>query len=163
MPVIFVVYLVYKLKIQGEDIKCIYKMVLPLNKFIFSTSKNSSQRDPFGVPEGPRRGSCLILSRGLIRSKFNFFLRGRRVVAGTKYSSIFGTVNTKSYYSTSCTPYIHPQFVTGVSDAESSFFITFIKSNKYSLPPRGGPSGYPEWGPFEGRLYYTAQFSIKFT
>ena len=55
------------------------------------------------------------------------------VVAGTNYSNKLGSVTTKNFYSTSCTPSIHPEYVTGVSDAESSFFITFIESSKYSL------------------------------
>ena len=50
----------------------------------------------------------------------------------TNNSTKLGTTTTKNFYSTSCI-LIHPQFITGVSDAEASFFITFVKSNKYSL------------------------------
>lgn len=40
-----------------------------------------------------------------------------------------GTFTTRNY-STNSTSTLDPQFITGFSDAESSFFITFIKSTK---------------------------------
>ena len=61
------------------------------------------------------------------RSKFNNLVS--YVAVGSKYSNRLGTFVTRSY-STYCTSSLHPQFITGISDAESSFFITFIKSNK---------------------------------
>ena len=57
------------------------------------------------------------------RSKFNNLVS--YVAVGSKYSNRLGTFVTRSY-STYCTPSLHPQFITGISDAESSFFITFI-------------------------------------
>jgi hypothetical protein len=47
----------------------------------------------------------------------------------SKFSNKLGTMGIRSY-STNYTSSLHPQFITGISDAESSFFITFLKSNK---------------------------------
>lgn len=49
--------------------------------------------------------------------------------AGSKSFNKFGTLGARNY-STNSTSSLHPQYITGFSDAESSFFITFIKSNK---------------------------------
>lgn len=61
---------------------------------------------------------------------------------GSKMKNLVGYAGSKSFtklvttksatrnYSTNSTSSLHPQFITGFSDAESSFFITFIKSNK---------------------------------
>lgn len=51
--------------------------------------------------------------------------------AGSRSLNKLGTSTTRNY-STNFTSSLHPQFITGFSDAESSFFITFIKSNKSS-------------------------------
>jgi hypothetical protein len=48
---------------------------------------------------------------------------------GSKSFNKLGSLTTRNY-STNSTSSLHPQFITGFSDAESSFFITFIKSNK---------------------------------
>lgn len=58
------------------------------------------------------------------RSKIN----NLRVCAGSKSFNKLGTLGTRNY-STNSTSF-HPQYITGFSDAESSFFITFIKNNK---------------------------------
>lgn len=65
------------------------------------------------------------------RSKFNNLVG--YVAAGSKYSNKLGTLvspRSERNYSTHCTSSLHPQFITGISDAEASFFITFLKSNK---------------------------------
>src|ERR1700712_3359875 len=64
------------------------------------------------------------------RSKLNTLVS----YAGSRSFNKLGT-STSRNYSTNSTSSLHPQFITGFSDAESSFFITFIKSNK-------SPTGY---------------------
>lgn len=78
----------------------------------------------FSLKIYPRTGS-LDCSHG--RSKLNrFSYAGRK---SSYKAGALGTCFTRKY-STNSAFSLHPQFITGFSDAESSFFITFIKSNK---------------------------------
>lgn len=113
MPVIFT-----KSQLQVVSFYVNIKCYFSLNKFNFM------------LPV-PKNSSCLNRRRSTTTTLNTLF--SCKVVNGTKYYNKLGSVTTKNYYSTSSTRSIQPEFVTGVSDAESSFFITFIKSNKYSL------------------------------
>jgi hypothetical protein len=123
MPVIFV-KIKFNIIYLNKDIKCFYfknfssliflKLILGLPTFV----------------EGTRYLENLI-ARKLSAARLNSLFSDYEAV-GTNNSTKLGTVTTKKFYSTSCIS-IHPQFITGVSDAEASFFIIFVKSNKYSL------------------------------
>lgn len=80
----------------------------------------------------PRRRSTGYIHHR--RSKINNLVGLGFATAGSRSFNRLGTSTTRNY-STNSTSSLHPQFITGFSDAESSFFITFIKSNK-------SPTGY---------------------
>jgi len=97
--------IIYNISNNYDDIKCYFS----LNKFtlIFPISINSSY----------------LIRR---RSKLNSFFRGHtRVIAETKYSEILGTVNTKNYSSTLCTPCIHPPIYYRSLGCRIVFFYYF--------------------------------------
>lgn len=77
----------------------------------------------------PRRASsaCLHVRRFNLNTLVGY---------GSKsFNKVVTTKSANRNYSTNSTSLLPAQFITGFSDAESSFFITFIKSNK-------SPTGY---------------------
>src|SRR3954470_5237121 len=81
------------------------------------------QNFAFSLKVLPRRGSSGCIHH--LRSKLNHLVG----CAGSRSFNKLGTSAARNY-STNTTSSLHPQFITGFPDAESSFFITFIKSNK---------------------------------
>lgn len=72
-------------------------------------------------------GAASLLRRDALRrkSRFNNLVN----FVGDKFTYNLAILGTRNY-STNSTSSIHPQFITGFSDAEASFLITFIKSKK---------------------------------
>jgi len=78
----------------------------------------------------------------------------RSLVASKYFNKLVTTKSAYRNYSTNSTCSLHPQFITGFSDAESSFFITFIKSDK-------SPIGYYLQLSFQIKLHKKDMFLLE--